>query len=306
MPESSLPGALISRGLEAPQARITRSYSCRSSSAFLSFPISTPVTNSTPSSSMSFCRLASTALSSFMLGMPYIRRPPTRSRRSNTVTLWPRRFSWRAAARPEGPLPTTATLYPVRTAGSPWLTRPWAKAYSTIVRSFSFVETGWLWTLQVQAASQRAGQTREVNSGKQWVFLSLCQAASRLPRYTRSLNSGTRLWSGQPEAIPLSILPNWQKGTPQSMQRAPWSLCSSKGRLSWNSQKSLILSLGALTAPVFLSYSKKPVAFPIFTVLPSVSARYSHKRPLPGPVPDPCPAPRISGSDGGSSGNHRE
>ena len=40
--------------------------------------------------------------SSFMLGIPYISRPPTRSFRSNTVTLCPRLFNWSAAARPAG------------------------------------------------------------------------------------------------------------------------------------------------------------------------------------------------------------
>ena len=40
-----------------------------------------------------------------------------------------------------------------------------------MARSFSFVETGWESRLQVQAASQRAGQTLQVNSGKQWVLV---------------------------------------------------------------------------------------------------------------------------------------
>ena len=58
-----------------------------------------------------------TALSSFMLGMPYISRPPTRSARSNTVTAWPRLFRYSATESPAGPLPTTATLLPVRVGG---------------------------------------------------------------------------------------------------------------------------------------------------------------------------------------------
>ena len=49
--------------------------------------------------------------SSFMLGIPYIRSPPIRSCRSNTVTLWPLRFRRSAAARPAGPLPITATVF---------------------------------------------------------------------------------------------------------------------------------------------------------------------------------------------------
>jgi hypothetical protein len=36
------------------------------------------------------------------------------------------------------------------------------------------------------------------------------------------------LFSGQPEAMPPIIMPAWQKGTPQSMQRAAWVCCSSR------------------------------------------------------------------------------
>ncbi len=55
--------------------------------------------------------------SSFMLGIPYIRSPPSLSLRSNTVTLCPLLLSWSATARPAGPLPTTATVLFVRTLG---------------------------------------------------------------------------------------------------------------------------------------------------------------------------------------------
>ena len=44
-----------------------------------------------------------------------------RSARSNTVTWWPARFSWSAAARPAGPEPTTATRLPVRDGRRPRL-----------------------------------------------------------------------------------------------------------------------------------------------------------------------------------------
>ena len=50
-----------------------------------------------------------------------------------------------------------------------------------IARSFSFVETGSPFKLQVQAASQSAGQTREVNYGKLCVLLSLKNACFQLP-----------------------------------------------------------------------------------------------------------------------------
>ena len=62
----------------------------------------------------------------FMLGMPYISRPPTRSARSNTVTAWPRLFRYSATERPEGPLPTTATLLPVREGGGAACSQPLA------------------------------------------------------------------------------------------------------------------------------------------------------------------------------------
>ena len=75
------------------------------------------VRNSMPSACMIFRRRSMTLFSSFMLGMPYINRPPMRSARSKTVTAWPRMFRYSAVARPEGPLPMTATLLPVRAGG---------------------------------------------------------------------------------------------------------------------------------------------------------------------------------------------
>ena len=58
-----------------------------------------------------------THFSSFMLGMPYMSSPPTRSARSYTVTLCPRLLSRSATDRPAGPEPTTATVLPVRAGG---------------------------------------------------------------------------------------------------------------------------------------------------------------------------------------------
>ena len=85
MPCSSRPGALRKKslGLVAPVQITTASNSRCSSSAGTSLPTSTPVTNSTPSASIwSSRRLTTFSLSSFMLGMPYMRRPPGRSARS--------------------------------------------------------------------------------------------------------------------------------------------------------------------------------------------------------------------------------
>ena len=119
--------------------------------------------------------------SSFMLGMPYINSPPTRSSRSKTVTLWPRRLSWSAADSPAGPEPTTATRLPLRTLGGRGWTKPRSNAASMMPSSFSRTVTGSPWRPQVQAASHRAGHTRPVNSGKLLVFSSRSSAWGRFP-----------------------------------------------------------------------------------------------------------------------------
>ena len=87
--------------------------------------------------------------------------------------------------------------------------------------SFALQVTGSSQCPQVQAASQSAGHTREVNSGKLLVFFRRLYACSQFPVYTRSFYSGTRLCSGHPEVIPMMFIPAWQNGTPQFMQRAP-------------------------------------------------------------------------------------
>ena len=63
-------------------------------------------------------------------------------RRSNTVTEWPARFSWSAAARPAGPDPTTATFFHVRDSGGFGLTHPSSNARSMIATSISLIVTG--------------------------------------------------------------------------------------------------------------------------------------------------------------------
>ena len=95
---------------------------------------------------------------------------------SNSVTAWPARASCCAAARPAGPLPTTATVLPVFTvAGCGW-TQPSAQARSMIACSIDLMPTGSSLTFSVQAASQGAGQTRPVNSGKLLVECSTSMA----------------------------------------------------------------------------------------------------------------------------------
>jgi hypothetical protein len=84
--------------------------------------------------------------------------------------------------------------------------------------SMPLIATAGLLMPRTQADSQGAGQTRPVNSGKLLVESSDCRAAGHRPRYTRSLKSGMTFPRGQPV---------WQKGTPQFMQRAPWTSTSS-------------------------------------------------------------------------------
>ena len=148
----------------------------------MSRPASTPVTNRTPESAISRTRRSTIDLSSFMFGMPYIRRPPIRSARSMTVTVCPARFSWAAAARPAGPEPITATRLPVLTAGGSGEIHPSAKARSTIVHSIVLIVTGSPSRPRVHDPSQGAGQTRPVNSGKLLVWWRRIEASLQSPR----------------------------------------------------------------------------------------------------------------------------
>ena len=61
----------------------------------------------------------------------------------------------------------------------------------------------------------------------------------------RCMACGVPFCSGQPDIIPPSICPAWQKGTPHAIHLAPCFSCSSLDRGVWNSLKCLILSKGA-------------------------------------------------------------
>ena len=138
-----------------------------------------------------------------------------KSARSRTVTQCPARLSCWAAASPAGPEPTTATFLSVRSAGGSGLIQPLANPRSEISFSmYSMVTGSWLMA-RTQEPSQGAGQMRPVNSGKLLVLRRMRVACSQLPRKTWWLNSGMTFPRGQPM---------WQKGTAQSMQRAPCSL----------------------------------------------------------------------------------
>src|SRR5512137_2954669 len=72
-----------------------------------------------------------------------------------------------------------------------------------------------------------------------------------------------RLWMGQPEAMPLSRVPVWQKGTPQSMQRAACSRSLPCSRWRWNSFQSRMRSRAKRYWGSSRRYSMKPVGLPI-------------------------------------------
>src|SRR5665213_2276677 len=78
---------------------------------------------------------------------------------------------------PAGPEPTTATFLPVLCAGNSGL-RPCAMARSAISQSMVLMLTGLSSILSVHDASQGAGQTRPVTSGKLLVECRLRAASS--------------------------------------------------------------------------------------------------------------------------------
>src|SRR5437763_3531300 len=152
-----------------------------------------------------------------------------RSLRSKSVTRWPALLGCAAAASPPGPDPTTAAVRPVRNVGGSGRTQPSSKARSMIACSICLIVTASSLMSRTHAASHGAGQIRPVNSGKLLVAWSASIASRQRSRYTRSFQSGMRLPSGQPE---------WQKGMPQSMQRAPCFWSSACGSSTTNSLKS--------------------------------------------------------------------
>mmetsp|Transcript_18873 Transcript_18873/g.47876 ORF Transcript_18873/g.47876 Transcript_18873/m.47876 type:complete len:327 (-) Transcript_18873:5192-6172(-) len=225
-PASERPSTGRSRGLVAPAASSSASWPDTSCVTGTFLPTCAFTTNWTPSAAMRSTRRCTTSvLSVFMLGTPYIMRPPMRSARSNTVTSWPILFSWSAAARPAGPEPTTATLRPVRTLGGRGVIQPSSNALSMMDASTLLMDTGFSMMPSTHAPSHGAGHTRPVNSGKLLVSSRRSSASRQRPLCTRSLNSGILLPSGQP------LMAWWQKGVPHSMQRAA-CVCSRSPRAS--------------------------------------------------------------------------
>ncbi len=101
---------------------------------------------------------------------------------SKSVTSCPARPSCCAQASPAGPEPTTATLRPVFVSVTSGTIQPSAQPLSTRACSIDLMATGSSLMLSVQAASQGAGQTRPVNSGKLLVECSTSSAPRQLLR----------------------------------------------------------------------------------------------------------------------------
>ena len=143
---------------------------------------SAPHSKAMPLSRMSSTLRETTSLGSFMLGIPYMSRPPGASLFSKTVTRRPRRASSHAAARPAGPEPTTATLGASSAGAGRGLADPVAQAWSLIARSLSRIVVASSERPRLQAVSQSAGHTRPVNSGKGFVSERRAAASSQRPR----------------------------------------------------------------------------------------------------------------------------
>mmetsp|Transcript_49378 Transcript_49378/g.152279 ORF Transcript_49378/g.152279 Transcript_49378/m.152279 type:complete len:290 (-) Transcript_49378:761-1630(-) len=210
----------MSRHCVAPVARITASFWRQSSPRVVSRPTSVLYLNSMPSFSRS-CRRRKTfsVLSSFMEGMPYIKRPPPRSARSMTRTRWPARLSCCAAAKPAGPEPMMATRRPVRCWGGWGRIQPLVKPCSMIASSADLIATGFSLMPRTHASSQGAGQVVPVNSGKLLVSRRRSRARFHSPSCTSWFHVGIRLPRGQPPPPWFGV---WHVGVPQSMQRAVW------------------------------------------------------------------------------------
>ena len=96
----------------------------------------------------------------------------------------------------------------------------------------AFVDTGAACTPQVQAASQSAGQTLPVNSGKLWVLCQSLVCLIHSAAVDKLVYFRYQIVPGQPDAMPAIIIPAWEKGTPQSIHLSACLLASSTGATS--------------------------------------------------------------------------
>ena len=149
------PGMPMKRGRPAPEPTNTAenpSLSRRESTVTVR-PTTTSVSIFTPRAFTEPISAATTfSLGSLNSGIPYSRTPPALCRASNTVTSYPILARSLAHARPEGPLPTTATLYPFDGAFTAlWL--PLAMFQSATKRSSFPIATGSPFTPRMQLPS---------------------------------------------------------------------------------------------------------------------------------------------------------
>ncbi|CDE84505.1 unknown [Coraliomargarita sp. CAG:312] len=199
------------RGICVPKHKHSASNFLHKYSAEISAPISTPPSNNMPEL-LSISRRRSIMLFlSLKSGIPYRKSPPKFTFFSNTTTSCPHLFNASAAASPEGPDPMTATRIPVWTRVLKGSTYPRLKAFSIISYSICRMATGSKFMPAQHAASQRAGHTREVNSGNGDVWESRKYASRSRFSPTALLNSCIGFPSGQPAP--------WQKGIPHPMHR---------------------------------------------------------------------------------------
>jgi len=133
-------------------------------------------------------------------------------------------------------------------AGGSGFTQPCSKARSTMAHSMVLMVTGCSSRLSVQEASQGAGQTRPVNSGKLLVECRFC-ALPASPRDRR--------------VVPVRDLIVHRTagvtiGTPQSMQRAACVRFSASEAAGTNSRQCLMRSRRLVVAVVALELEESP------------------------------------------------
>src|SRR5690554_660141 len=116
-------------------------------------------------------------------------------------------------------------------------TQPSSNPRSMMAHSMLLMPTGSSFIPRTHDPSQGAGQTLPVTSGKSFVAKSAKRASFHLFWKIKVFHLGMTFEMGHPVSL-------WQKGTPQSMQRADWYLSSSTSSRRESSFQSLTRVLG--------------------------------------------------------------
>ena len=118
-------------------------------------------------------------------GIPYSSTPPGRWRASKIVTSYPSFARSDAHARPAGPLPITAILWPFAGAISGF-TPPFSRLQSATKRSSFPIATGSPFTPRIQLPSHcvSCGHTRPQIAGRDESSAMTAAAAAKLPAAT--------------------------------------------------------------------------------------------------------------------------